>query len=171
MCSSDLLVQAAVEHGLAQSLDRLRANSSRPGLEAIERFSELYLSDAHRRAPAEGCVLAALSSDIARSDSSVRSVCEEGLRRIHSETLEHLPADDDELQRMVWAILALEVGGLLLARMVVSDDASESILDSCRLAVRRLLAAKSPRRTQGARKTRKDRPRPATGRPRKIAHP
>lgn len=168
--SKSELVQAAVEHGLAQSLERLRATSSHQDWDAIKRFSELYLSDAHRRALAEGCVLAALSSDIARGDSDVKAVCEEGLRKLHTETLEHLPCDNDEVRQAVWAIIALDVGGLLLARMVASDDAAESILDSCRGAVRRLLTAKSPRRRRGTQKAKKGRARPATAQRRKIAH-
>lgn len=167
--SKSELVQAAVEHGLEQSLDRFRASSSAKAPSAIEKFSTLYLSEAHRRSLAEGCVLAALSSDIARGDAATKRVCEQGLLKLHAETLEYLPSDDPELHERVWAIIALEVGGLLLARMVADDTTAASILDSCRRSVGQLLAADAPSKPRGTARAKKARAPRRPARPRKAA--
>ena len=93
--SKSQLVQSAVALGLLQSLEQFRRTSDGNGLDdasagcdgigSIERFATAYLSERHRRSIAQGCVLAALGSDIARSDSDVKAVCEAGLRELHAE--------------------------------------------------------------------------------------
>ncbi len=143
--SKSALVEAAVARGIDQSLDRMRKVHHPGGPESIERFSAIYLCEAHRRSLAEGCVLAALSSDIARGDASVKAACEAGLRRIYAEVESQLPRDDSIRQR-VWALLALEMGGLLLSRMVASDLTSARILESCRQSVARLVRPEAPGR-------------------------
>jgi TetR/AcrR family transcriptional repressor of nem operon len=142
--SKSALVQAAVAEGLSQSLDRMRQTPGENGLASIERFAGRYLSQAHRESLAEGCVLAALASDIARGDCEVKAACESGLRQVHTEMHERVPGDDQQLDEKLWGLIALEVGGLLLSRMVANDDTAAEILDSCRQSVKDLIGAQSP---------------------------
>ncbi|MGD9723651.1 MAG: TetR/AcrR family transcriptional regulator [Pirellulales bacterium] len=146
--SKSELVQAAVARGLEQSLERMRHAPSDDPLDGMQRFAEIYLSEAHRRALADGCVLAALGSDIARGDSQTKAVCEQGLRAVHTELNKRLPSDAGPLADRLWGLIALEVGGLLLARMVDRDDTAAEILASCRQATQQLLGrpVKSTRR-------------------------
>jgi TetR/AcrR family transcriptional repressor of nem operon len=133
------LVQAAVSAGLQQSLERMRSLPGDDGLAWLERFAAGYLSETHRRSIDQGCVLAALGADIARGDDEVRECCEEGLREVQAELRRHVPEGHDEVSEKLWALMALEVGGLLLSRMVASDDAAAEILASCRRTVKAVI--------------------------------
>jgi AcrR family transcriptional regulator len=139
--SKSALLQSALARGLEQSLEHMRQKPGEGGLESIERFSRLYLSAAHRQSVADGCVLAALGSDIVRGDADVKAACETGLQRVHAELLRRLPEGAVELADQVWALLAMEVGGLLLSRMVADERLAEEILSSCRKTVTALLAS------------------------------
>jgi TetR/AcrR family transcriptional regulator, transcriptional repressor for nem operon len=112
------------------------------------------LSDPHRRSRAHGCVLAALASDLARSDGDVKTACEEGLRRVHAEVRRHVPAGSETLAETIWGLLALELGGLLLSRMVATDEMAAEILTSCRGVVHSLLDGdrSQPRKSTSAAK-------------------
>jgi TetR/AcrR family transcriptional repressor of nem operon len=155
------LVQSAVALGLAQSIERMRQASSSAGTDeganddcpGIERFAAGYLSESHRRSIAQGCVLAALASDIARSNDQVKGECEAGLQKIHAELKRQLPTGTDELDERLWGLMALEVGGLLLSRMVASEKTAGEILKSCRRAVTTLAQqpAKRARRVHAVR--------------------
>ena len=94
---------------------------------------------AHRRSTGKGCILAALASDIARSDPEIKAACEAGLREIQNEVERHFPAQTEELAREIWGMMALELGGLLLSRMVASEETAGEILCSCRGAVQTLI--------------------------------
>jgi AcrR family transcriptional regulator len=151
---SDLL-QSALNLGLSQSVERMRQVAAEAGCdeqstEWIERVAQGYLSEPHRRSIAHGCILAALASEIARSDRDVKSACEAGLRKVHTEVGRHLPPGSDDLDDQLWGLLALEVGGLLLSRMVVSDEAAAQILASCRNVVETLLQADPAHRRRSA---------------------
>jgi TetR/AcrR family transcriptional repressor of nem operon len=136
------LVAAAVEQGVRQSLDLMRSIPEDEQFPWAERFTAGYLSETHSRALAEGCVFAALASDIARAEPGVKQACESGLQSLHKELLNHLPPESPLANDEVWGLVALEIGGLLLSRMVESEEASTEILASCRRAARRLLGAK-----------------------------
>jgi len=161
--SKSQLVQSAVALGLLQSLEQFRRTSDGNGLDdasagcdgigSIERFATAYLSERHRRSIAQGCVLAALGSDIARSDSDVKAVCEAGLRELHAELHRSVP---EELSERLWGLMALELGGLLLSRMVAEEQTAAEILASCRRTVKALLDVRPTRR--GTRPRKRKRP-------------
>ena len=136
------LVAAAVDRGVRQSLDMMRSIPDDEQFPWAERFTAGYLSEAHSRALAEGCVFAALASDIARAEPGVKQACENGLRALHTELRGHVPPDGPLASDEVWGLVALEIGGLLLLRMVASEETSAEVLASCRRAARRLLGAK-----------------------------
>ncbi len=70
--SKSELVEAAVERGVRQSLDMMRSLPEDEQFPWAERFTAGYLSEAHSRALADGCVFAALASDIARAEPGVK---------------------------------------------------------------------------------------------------
>jgi TetR/AcrR family transcriptional repressor of nem operon len=163
--SKSQLVQSAVALGLLQSVEQFRKTSGgdgpadarvdSKGIEVVERFAMAYLSEPHRRSIAKGCVLAALGSDIARSDSDVKAVCEAGLREMHAELHRSVSTGSQELRERLWALMALELGGLLLSRMVAGEETAAEILSSCRRTARALLDPESaPRGTRPRRRKR-----------------
>lgn len=138
--SKSALVQAAVAQGLSQSLERMQESATDDPAASIKRFAKQYLSQAHRESLADGCVLAALASDIARAEPEVKQACQAGLHEVRGRMLEQLP-DDADVGEKLWGLIALEMGGLLLSRMVDDDATADEILGSCRQSVAALLRA------------------------------
>lgn len=136
--SKSELIEAAITHGVEQSRGRLMALANDDPAAWLKRFAAGYLSETHRKSLAEGCVLAALASDVARADEQVRATCERSLMELRDALGERLSATNANTDT-AWALFALEMGGLLLSRMVASDEVAAEILASCRAAARGLI--------------------------------
>ena len=85
-----------------------------------------YLSVHHAETPEEGCVLPALSAEIARSDMAVKKAYEESLKLIHND-IEDVIGDAGTS----WALLALSVGAITIARAMASEETRDEVLKAC----------------------------------------
>lgn len=123
------LAAEAVAHGLAVSGSRQAA------LPSLKALVSGYLSSEHRANRGNGCVIAALGSDMARQDKQVRRALTAHVR----EQIDRL-ADWSEgssaaaRRRQAIATLAEIVGALILARAVEDSALSDEILDAGRSA-------------------------------------
>lgn len=86
-----------------------------------------YLSSSHALHPETGCVLPALGAEIARAGPEVRTVVEEGLKRLQKSWSSRIGDPD-----AAWALLAQCVGALVLSRAVESERTRKEILASSR---------------------------------------
>ena len=127
--SKERLAAEALARALSGSpAHRLSRERDAPG-GALDRFVSRYLSARHRDAPGDGCVFAALGSEIPRQGPAVRRVFTAGLRASAARLAGVLPAhrhpapEDEAL-----AVLASLVGGLILARAVGDPALSDRIL-------------------------------------------
>ena len=101
----------------------------KPPDQALSLLVGKYLSRSHRDQPANGCVLAALGSELARADATTRVAAMEGflgLSRLIAGQLKNVPAKKAEVQSM--AIAAAVIGAITLARIVPDSQISNSIL-------------------------------------------
>jgi len=107
-------------------------NLSGPAL--VRKLVTRYLSREHRDAPGGGCALPALAAEVGRQDDAVREEFERYLRQMVSLLDERAPTTRPRLSSkdVALAIVALSVGGLLLARAVRDESLSLSVLDACR---------------------------------------
>jgi len=107
-----------------------RALERNPGKRALPAIVDGYLSRAHRDAPGNGCVVAALGTDIARQPRRVR----QAFTREVKDDLEFLSQlmPDDGRRRYEDAIVAFAsmAGALILARAVSDEELSDLILKS-----------------------------------------
>lgn len=124
-----------------------------PDLEGAERVRSIagkYLSPAHREHIDQGCVLPPLLADLPRQEESVRCEFEKVLEEAASglavapaaegDAQSKSPADPDQ----GWAVLAMLVGGMSLARAVADKDLSDRILLACRGFLDRALEETAP---------------------------
>jgi TetR/AcrR family transcriptional repressor of nem operon len=130
----DLVAQAcsaACEEKERERADLLEAG---PDERAARRaFLERYLSPAHRDAPGQGCSIAALAGDVARTDpgSPLREAYLDGLRQMIDD-LERLNPAASEDRRETLVEVAVMAGAVMLARAAAGDALSEQILDAAR---------------------------------------
>lgn len=136
------LVEAALEAALAESREAWLAGFE--GLTAEEAYRQIvgrYLSRGHRDAPASGCAMAALGSELARAPEAIRGSFESAFEKTLAALEAHMPEGSALGRReRAAALLALAMGGVTLARMVVDPALSDMILLACRRAALAALA-------------------------------
>lgn len=119
---SDLLY-AIVDHELL----RTQAMFSGKTLDQLKQVLVGYLSLGHVTRPDKGCPMPALGAEIARADDVVRHHFESLMGEIVT-TLEAALGDREK----AWTLLAQAIGGVVLARAVLSEDAQQEILGAVR---------------------------------------
>jgi TetR/AcrR family transcriptional repressor of nem operon len=123
--SKQELQEAAIAYGQAVSLRRVqRSNTSKQN----RSFADWYLSPRHRDNPGEGCTMASLAQEVARSTPELREAFEQGLEEIIS-------AKDLDRQEAIFQSAAM-IGGIVLARAVQDPVLSDEILTSVRRKLR-----------------------------------
>ena len=123
-CSKTLL-------SLVASLELLI--NGKPHEQALPLLVDRYVSRAHRNQPRTGCPLAALGSELARTDKKTRRAATEGflqLSRLIAGHLETVPVHERAERSM--AIVSAMVGAVTLARIAPDSRISDSVLVATR---------------------------------------
>jgi TetR/AcrR family transcriptional repressor of nem operon len=141
--SKDDLVRAAITEAHARSRETWmkEAKAARvrgeDGLEAIVRR---YLRAVHRDRPEAGCSVAALAQEVARNDPETRDVMAHAADEMAAIIASELPSSipEEKARETAYAIFALLIGTLQLARVTTDKTLSASILQSGQDAALRL---------------------------------
>ena len=121
--SKEELQAAAVAYGIKVSLGRMQRNKKNRG-----SYADRYLSRWHRDNPGDGCTMAALAQEVARSTPELKAAFEQGLREI-------IPAIGGERKEAIFSVAAM-IGGVVLARAVQNPRLSDEILNSVQQKLR-----------------------------------
>jgi len=124
--SKQELEKAAVAYG--QNVSAGRAQSYGANKMGRRAFVERYLSPRHRDNPGDGCTMAALAQEVARSAPELKATFEKGLEEL-------LSAQGGDRKEAIFQAAAL-LGGIVLARAVHDPQFSDEILQSVRQKVR-----------------------------------
>ena len=118
--SKEELQAAAVAYGIKVSLGRIeRSNSKKRG-----SYADRYLSRWHRDNPSDGCTMAALAQEVARSTPELKAAFEQGFEEI-------LSVKGGDRKEAIFRAAAM-IGGVVLARAVRDPQLSDEILESVR---------------------------------------
>jgi AcrR family transcriptional regulator len=126
----DDLLRAIIESELAATERRFA--SADP-----ERAVDMYLSLVHVEHPEVGCLLPALSAEVARASSETREVYERAMDRLMS-TLAAVVGDRD----LAHALVSLCVGAVTVARGLATEKARTELLAAARTSAHALLATR-----------------------------
>ncbi|MDB5986818.1 MAG: hypothetical protein JWR16_1871 [Nevskia sp.] len=132
--SKDHVAAEAVAHALTSMIDSLEEDAASAhrgsGLKAI---LVRYLAPQHRDEPENGCALAALGSEIARSGDNIRYEATAGYRRLVESIARQLPGSTTEQARdSATAIVSAMVGAIVLSRLVDDPALSNALLKRTR---------------------------------------
>ena len=119
--SKEELQAAAVAYGQKVSLQRMQRSKSK---KSKGSYADRYLSRWHRDNPGDGCTMAALGQEVARSTPELKAAFEQGLREI-------LSAIGGGRKEAIFRAAAM-IGGIVLARAVQDPRLSDEILRSVR---------------------------------------
>ena len=118
--SKEDLQAAAVAYGIKVSLGQMQRSNGKSKGSYVDR----YLSRWHRDHPGDGCTMAALAQEVARSTPELKAAFEQGLENI-------LSAKRGDRKEAIFRVAAM-IGGVVLARAVQDPRLSDEILKSVR---------------------------------------
>ena len=119
--SKEKLQAAAVAYRQALSAKRAQQNGTK---KQKGSYTDRYLSRSHRDNPGDGCTMAALAQEVARSTPELKAAFERGFEEI-------LAAKGGNRKEAIFRSAAL-IGGVVLARAVQDPKLSDEILESVR---------------------------------------
>jgi AcrR family transcriptional regulator len=134
--SRDALLAEAIERAgreTANTLGRRMDASRARGESPLRAVITSYLSDAHLSGAESGCVVAALSSEMARQSPTLRAPSVERVRQLIATVQRALPGQGSEQPAMV--IAATLVGTLQLARSLGVNAQGKAMLAAARDAL------------------------------------
>lgn len=133
------LFKALIEAELQKSLLDWQENPHEDLAAWIDFELERYLAISHVQRADQGCILPALSSEVARSDDEIKRLYQSELIRGHALFVKHLGRED-----LAWAVMCQLVGAILMARTVADDMVKIMILNSSKWMIRQSLGLNHP---------------------------
>lgn len=106
----------------------------------LKRFLSDYLSARHVDDPGGGCVMPALSADVARAGQATRQAYESKIVALAERMAESLDGTRSERERKAWSIIAMMVGAVSIARAMAETDAQLEVIAAARRTANRLVA-------------------------------
>jgi TetR/AcrR family transcriptional repressor of nem operon len=128
--SKDELIKEASAAALATVLDGLAAAASgKRGRIGLKKVAAKYLSTEHRDHPREGCLLASLGSELARSEPEIRNAATAGFLRLVDILAEQFnETHPSERKKKAIVAAATMIGALTMSRIVTDAALSKSLL-------------------------------------------
>jgi TetR/AcrR family transcriptional repressor of nem operon len=141
--SKDDLVREALAALGERSLETWKAEAEAAranGGDGLEAIIRRYLRTAHRDRPDLGCSVAALAPEVARNNPEIRATMAQGAQDLVAVIAAEFPSSmgPDKAQDIAYAIFALMIGTLQLARVIPDEALSEAVLRSGQDAALRL---------------------------------
>jgi TetR/AcrR family transcriptional repressor of nem operon len=129
---SDLFV-SIIQAELKRTADMYAAVDSSDRAQ-VSRALAGYLSLAHVRNAGAGCPLPSLTPEVGRADHEVKLAFEQGIQAIHA-NVTTLTGDASS----AWAIMAQNVGAVMLARAVCDERLQTELLEAVRHAGEKIM--------------------------------
>jgi TetR/AcrR family transcriptional repressor of nem operon len=128
--SKEQVAEEAIGYALTSMIDSLEEDAAEaPRSGGFKAVLGRYLEAEHRDEPENGCALAALGSEIARSGDGVRKKATAGYRRLVGVVASQLPGVNQE---EATAIVSAMVGAIVISRLVDDPALSDAVLKRTR---------------------------------------
>jgi TetR/AcrR family transcriptional regulator, transcriptional repressor for nem operon len=129
--SKEDLAAEACKRALDESLETWSAAIETAPGEAFSKIVNSYLSEDHRDGPGNGCLVAALGSDLGRQAPPIRRVATEGIRALVGQLMRLVPEKSKSARRRkALSDLATMVGAVTIARAADDPELSKAVLDA-----------------------------------------
>lgn len=144
--SKDQLVAEACAAGMEAGVGRAAACHGL-GKSGLKEIAASYLSTAHRDNPSEGCLLAGLGSELARSGDKTRATATAGILKLADVIAsEYCRTKPKTAKARALVALSAMIGAITLSRIVTDPELSAAILDHTRRYLTAPLASPRGRR-------------------------
>jgi AcrR family transcriptional regulator len=126
------------EDALASVID---ANLGQPFIEAedgdlntrrklLRAYLRRYISLEHRDDPGQGCVIPALSADVARSGDAIRKVYQQRMDELVEKIASLMKGPRSAREKKAWSLLSMMVGSMVIARAMPDKKQAAKAIDA-----------------------------------------
>jgi AcrR family transcriptional regulator len=137
--NKEAMLEAIVESAIGEPFVSDTESGSRAERQAkLRSFVADYLSAEHVENPGDGCVMPALSADVARAGAVTRGSYERRITALAERVAEVLDGADRE--RRAWSMVALMVGAVSISRAMCDAATQAKALDAARETGDRLIS-------------------------------
>jgi TetR/AcrR family transcriptional regulator, transcriptional repressor for nem operon len=98
--------------------------------ERLRAYLRSYISLEHRDAPGQGCVIPALSADVARSGRAVRKIYQARMIELIDKIALLLKGPPGARDKRAWSLLSMMAGAMLIARAMADRDQAAKVIDA-----------------------------------------
>lgn len=106
---------------------------------AVKELIAYYISDHHVADPANGCVMPALSEDVARASARTRKAYERKVSAMAERIADGLDGPRADRMRRAWSMISLMVGAITLSRAMSGTAKQSDVIDSARKTANQLV--------------------------------
>lgn len=124
------------DHDLLEKLEARVAEDSNELDSQARRILQDYLAPEHFAKIAHNCTLAALSADVLKAGDQSRQAFNEALQRFYEQLL---PEPGGGTSNSPWPTIAMTIGAMSIARVMVDPVARDELLKDCQLALENTL--------------------------------
>jgi AcrR family transcriptional regulator len=107
---------------------------------AVKELIAYYISDHHASDPANGCVMPALSEDVARASTRTRKAYERKISAMAERIADGLDGPRPDRMRRAWSIISLMVGAITVSRAMSGTATQSELISSARKSADRLVS-------------------------------
>lgn len=126
--NKEALLEEAIETFLGEPFIDSERGSLVERQQRLKEWLAIYISADHRADPASGCVMPALSADVARSNPAIRAAYLRKMVGLIHNMSKTLAGPDRE--KHAWSIVALMVGAIAISRAMPDGAEADQVLDS-----------------------------------------
>jgi len=133
--SKSAAFEAIMARGLDEVIEGIPAFQRDFGSSWVKAFADYYMDPPHRDDLACGCAMAALTSEVVRSDNRLQSIYEGKMAKIAKLVAAGLDGGSpSNRQARAWAMLSTLIGGLNVVRAMASEDTASNIAKTIKAA-------------------------------------
>ncbi|OBK17750.1 hypothetical protein A5635_03785 [Mycobacterium asiaticum] len=134
--NKEAMLEAVVEAGVGEPfLSATESGTDAERRKQLNSFLTNYLTLAHVEAPEDGCVMPALSADVARAGEAAQQAYERKIGALAARIAELLDGTRADRERRAWSIVALLVGAVSVSRAMPDPAARKKVLTAAKRTV------------------------------------
>jgi TetR/AcrR family transcriptional repressor of nem operon len=148
--SKEAMLEAVIDaQGVGEPfLSDMDSATPAEGRAQLISFIEDYISTHHSADAAEGCMMPALSADVARAQPSIQDAYARKVTALVDRIAGMVDRDASDRHRRAWSIVALMVGSIVISRgMPEQSESRTALLDSALSTASALIDADDPHHT------------------------
>ncbi|WP_297299122.1 TetR/AcrR family transcriptional regulator [uncultured Methylovirgula sp.] len=128
--NKEALLEAVIDSCLGEPFVSANAGNADEWRKRLREWLTDYISLQHRNNAGPGCVMPALSADVARASSPVRSAYQHKMLALVRKIAACLAGPQSDRERRAWGIVSVMVGAVAIARAMSGEKEAARALES-----------------------------------------